>query len=213
LQFRGLYATISNTFMEDIVARRTMTRERLERMQDLNYKELLQLVELIKSSTQFSEFRFRSGDIEIELRRGPHRSDSSPPPDATEIAETGRGTSGDASGQGKVVPGDAQKRITARVDATPPPAAAAVKDEPPSAGATVIKSPMVGVFYRAAEPGAKPFVEVGTTVDVDTTVCIIEVMKLMNSIPAGCRGTVRRILVSDGEAVEFGQSLLVIEPN
>src|SRR5690606_40517544 len=66
-------------------------------------------------------------------------------------------------------------------------------------GATVIKSPMVGTFYRAPEPGAKPFVEVGAAVSPDTTVCIIEVMKLMNSIPAQCRGTVAEILVGDGD--------------
>lgn len=79
-------------------------------------------------------------------------------------------------------------------------------------GAVVVRSPMVGTFYRAPEPGAKPFVEVGAAVVPDTTVCIIEVMKLMNSIPAQCHGTVTGILVADGEAVEYGQPLIAINP-
>jgi acetyl-CoA carboxylase biotin carboxyl carrier protein len=69
---------------------------------------------------------------------------------------------------------------------------------------------MVGTFYRAPEPGAHPFVEVGQRVEADTVVCIIEVMKLMNSIPAGCAGVVTHILVEDAQPVEYGQVLVVI---
>jgi acetyl-CoA carboxylase biotin carboxyl carrier protein len=71
---------------------------------------------------------------------------------------------------------------------------------------------MVGTFYRAPQPGAPPFVEPGQSVDRDTVVCIIEVMKLMNSIPANARGTVTRILVDDAAAVEAGQPLIVLAP-
>ena len=71
---------------------------------------------------------------------------------------------------------------------------------------------MVGTVYRSPLPGAPPFVEVGQAVDADTTVCIIEVMKLMNSIPAGARGVVTQILMSDAEMVEYGQVLVVVEP-
>ena len=71
---------------------------------------------------------------------------------------------------------------------------------------------MVGTFYLSPEPGAPPFVAPGTRVEADTTVCIIEVMKLMNSIPAGCAGMVRRVLVNDAEPVEYGQPLIAIEP-
>ena len=70
---------------------------------------------------------------------------------------------------------------------------------------------MVGTFYRAPEPGAPPFVDTGHSVSADTIVCIIEVMKLMNSIPAGGSGVVTQILVGDGEPVEYGQVLMVIE--
>ena len=79
--------------------------------------------------------------------------------------------------------------------------------------AVLIKSPMVGTFYRAPEPGAPPFVDIGQQVDVETTVCIIEVMKLMNSIPAGARGVVTQILAADGDPVEYGQILMVIDPH
>src|SRR5262249_50221339 len=75
-----------------------------------------------------------------------------------------------------------------------------------------ITSPMVGTFYRAPEPGAPPFVDIGQEVEVESIVCIIEVMKLMHSIPAGCKGVVTHIGPQDGEPVQFGQVLLVIEP-
>ena len=71
---------------------------------------------------------------------------------------------------------------------------------------------MVGTFYRAPAPGAPPFVEVGAKVEPDDVVCIIEVMKLMNSIRAGRRGRVVEILAENAELVEYGQPLIVIEP-
>jgi acetyl-CoA carboxylase biotin carboxyl carrier protein len=79
-------------------------------------------------------------------------------------------------------------------------------------GSIVIRAPMIGTFYRAPEPAARPFVEIGQSVDVDTIVCIIEVMKLMNSISAETRGTVVQILVADGAPVETGQPLIVLRP-
>jgi acetyl-CoA carboxylase biotin carboxyl carrier protein len=71
---------------------------------------------------------------------------------------------------------------------------------------------MVGTFYRAPEPGAKPFVEVGTRVKADSIVCIIEVMKLMNSIAAGVDGVVTHVLVENAALVEPGQPLVAIRP-
>jgi len=76
----------------------------------------------------------------------------------------------------------------------------------PADGLT-ITSPMLGTFYRAESPGAHPFVEVGATVTPDTTVCIIEVMKMMNSVPAGISGTVAEILTENAALVEYGQPL------
>ncbi|MCX7766092.1 MAG: acetyl-CoA carboxylase biotin carboxyl carrier protein [Candidatus Sumerlaeia bacterium] len=76
----------------------------------------------------------------------------------------------------------------------------------------VIKAPMVGTFYRAPSPDAPPYVEVGDPVKEDTVLCIIEAMKLMNEIKADCRGKVVKILVENGQPVEYGQPIFVIEP-
>ena len=95
---------------------------------------------------------------------------------------------------------------TAPVAAAPVPAA--VVEEP--AGHTV-KSPMVGTFYRSSSPGAKAFVEVGDAVKEGDTICIVEAMKILNEIEADKSGTVTRILGENGQAVEYGQPLFVIE--
>ena len=75
----------------------------------------------------------------------------------------------------------------------------------------IVKSPMVGTFYRSASPGAKMFVEVGDTVKQGETVCIIEAMKILNEIEADKSGVVTQILCENGQAVEYGQPLFVIE--
>jgi acetyl-CoA carboxylase biotin carboxyl carrier protein len=88
--------------------------------------------------------------------------------------------------------------------AAPPPAVEA----PPG---HIVKSPMVGTFYRSASPGAKAFVEIGAQVKEGDTVCIIEAMKILNEIEADKAGTVTRILCENGQAVEYGQPLFAIE--
>ena len=93
--------------------------------------------------------------------------------------------------------------------AAPAPEAAADDDE---AGET-IDSPMVGTFYTASSPEAKAFASVGDKVDADTVVCIIEAMKVFNEIKAETSGTIVKILVENGQAVEFGQPLYVIKPD
>ena len=91
-------------------------------------------------------------------------------------------------------------------------AAAAMAAETPVAPPDkVIKSPMVGTFYRAASPGAKPFIDVGDTVKLGQPVCIIEAMKIMNEIESDCEGRVTRLLCENGQAVEFGQPLFIVE--
>jgi acetyl-CoA carboxylase biotin carboxyl carrier protein len=149
---------------------------------DLTYEDIVQIVDLIKSASHFSEFRLKVGDIEVSLRRA-DRTLSAP----------------------------------AAVQRNPEPAATAdpVRQAPSrsfSDAAHLVRSPMVGTFYRAPVPGEPPFVEVGQLVEPDSIVCIIEVMKLMNSIEAGTRGVVREILVSNGAGVEYGEVLMVIEP-
>ena len=156
----------------------------------LTYDDLLQIVELIKSAEAFSEFHLKIGDIELDLRK---------------------------AGSGAAVA--ASVPASAAAADTPVPAAAPRMQAPVGApgpeipaGAVVIASPMVGTFYRSPEPGARPFVEVGQEVSPDTIVCIIEVMKLFNSIGAGCHGRVTHVLVDDAQPVDMGQALIVIDP-
>ncbi len=91
------------------------------------------------------------------------------------------------------------------------PAAAPVANEDPAQHPGAVTSPMVGTCYMAAEPGAAPFVTVGSAVTEGQTVLIIEAMKTMNHIPATKSGTVKRILVTDGHPVEYGAPLMIIE--
>lgn len=107
--------------------------------------------------------------------------------------------------------------VTAAAVAPQPHGAAAATTLPPAAGSNienhpgVVTSPMVGTAYRAPEPGAPPFVEVGTQVKEGQTLLIVEAMKTMNHIPAPRAGTVKRILVENGQPVEYGEPLMIIE--
>jgi len=152
----------------------------------LTYQDVDRILAWIDAAPGLAEFSLRLGDLDISLSRGAAGSAPAAP-----------------------APGPAVPMAPAPVPGTAAAPDAAAPFQP---GGLAIKSPMVGTFYRAPEPGAPPFVEVGQQVESDTTVCIIEVMKLMNSIPAGAAGVVRQILVPDGGAVEYGQVLLVIEP-
>jgi acetyl-CoA carboxylase biotin carboxyl carrier protein len=96
--------------------------------------------------------------------------------------------------------------VPAAGGAVAPPAEPAA----PAAEGHVLKSPMVGTYYRAPTPGAKPFVEVGQTVNEGDTVCIIEAMKLLNEIEADRSGVIKAILVENGQPVEYGHPLMVI---
>jgi len=98
--------------------------------------------------------------------------------------------------------------VAAAPAAAAPAAAPAAPAEP---AGHAVKSPMVGTFYRSPSPGAKPFVEIGATVAVGETLCIIEAMKLMNEIEADKAGVVKSILVESGQAVEYGQPMFIIE--
>ena len=162
-----------------------------------SYQDLLQIVDLIKTSAQFNEFHLKVGDIELDIRRGDAAARPAPATSAPAPATP--------------LPTSATPAV-----AVPPPATVAEphRSAPLAfpAGSVLVKSPMVGTFYRAPEPGAHPFTEVGARVTAESIVGIVEVMKLMNSIPAGQAGVVTHILVEDGAPVQYGQVLLVIEP-
>jgi acetyl-CoA carboxylase biotin carboxyl carrier protein len=150
--------------------------------------------------TSVQRFAVKAGDYEIEIERGvivqPVAGEA---PAAPEIsgqmahgAVTGLGVAPEARGaSGVFTLGDAAAEADNRVP---------------------VLAPLVGTFYRAAQPGAKPFVEEGDVVDLGQTVCIVEAMKLMNEIGAGEAGKVAAILVEDGEPVEFEQILMYLEP-
>ena len=102
--------------------------------------------------------------------------------------------------------------VMAAVPLAAPVAAPSVAEAAPVVDARhAIKSPMVGTFYRSASPGAKPFVEVGDLVKEGDTICIIEAMKILNEIEADKSGTVSKILCENGQAVEYGQPLFLID--
>ena len=149
---------------------------------ELTYEDLVRIVELIRSTSHFSEFRLKVGDIEVSLRRM-----NGAAPRMQPVAEPETAPAGEQ---------DRPKQI--RTEFAP--------------GTHVLRAPMVGTFYRRPEPTKPPFVEPGQKVEPQTVVCIIEVMKLMNSIEAGVKGVVREVLVDNAAAVDHGQPLMVIEP-
>ena len=112
----------------------------------------------------------------------------------------------------QIAPAPQQVAAAAPVAAAPAaaPAAPAAAEAPAVPEGHVVKSPMVGTFYRSASPGSKPFVDVGQQVNSGDTLCIIEAMKLLNEIDADEAGVIKAILVENGQPVEFGQPLFVI---
>lgn len=125
----------------------------------------------------------------------------------------------EADGKVRIVKADPQAAAPSYVIAPPParpvavdaaPAPAPIAAEVVATGHTV-KSPMVGTFYRSSSPGGKPMVDIGSEVKEGDAVCIIEAMKIMNEIEADKTGTVTKILVENGQPVEFGQALFIIE--
>jgi acetyl-CoA carboxylase biotin carboxyl carrier protein len=110
------------------------------------------------------------------------------------------------------MPAPAAATVAAPAAAAPAPAAAApAPAEAPAETGHVVKSPMVGTFYRASSPGAKAFAEVGDQVKAGQPVCIIEAMKIMNEIESDVDGTITKILVENGQPVEYGQPLFIVE--
>jgi acetyl-CoA carboxylase biotin carboxyl carrier protein len=147
----------------------------------MDLRKLKTLIELVESS----------GIAELEISEGEER---------VRITRTA------ASTQQTYAP--AQPIIAAAAPQAVVPAAEPAK--PAVAEGHVVKSPMVGTFYRSASPGSKAFVDVGQTVNSGETLCIIEAMKLLNEIEADQSGVIKAILVENGQPVEFGQPLFVI---
>ncbi len=147
----------------------------------MDLRKLKTLIELVESS----------GIAELEISEGEER---------VRITRTA------ASAQQVYAPAP-QQPIAAVAQAVAP---AAEPAKPAVAEGHVVKSPMVGTFYRSASPGSKAFVDVGQSVNSGDTLCIIEAMKLLNEIEADQSGVIKAILVENGQAIEFGQPLFVI---
>jgi acetyl-CoA carboxylase biotin carboxyl carrier protein len=165
----------------------------------LTAADVAEIMRLLEQSS-FDELTLEMEGIKLSLRRGAaaERSDgagASAPTSATAASSTLAPTAPSA----------------ARAPAAAAPAAPGVPAQAPIAtdpNVQDVVAPLLGTFYRAPKPGAPPFVEVGATVEADTVVAIIEVMKLMNTVRAGVRGKVVEILPVDGALVEYGETLL-----
>ena len=151
--------------------------------------EIKQLIELIKAN-ELSEFELEHDDVKIRIKSGSSHQVVAVPhvPPAAPVA--------------------APPAVPAAVPASP--AAAPVADE--GSELAIVKSPIVGTFYRAAEPGAKAFASVGDVVRKGQVLCIIEAMKLMNEIDSEYDGEITSVYVENGQAVQYGERLFAIRP-
>ena len=166
-----------------------------------NFNELKSLLDWVNQSGDIEELSIKYGDIELALSKTPGglshlKAAPAPAPAAPEAVPA-------APAAPAVEDAPAPK--------APEPAPAPAASEAPADGVE-ITAPMVGTYYAAPKPGADPFVKVGDEVEVGQVLCIVEVMKLMNNIEAKVAGTVKQILVENEEAVEHGQTIMIIEP-
>ena len=160
----------------------------------MDLKDIKVIVDLMKKNA-VSEFEMEEGDFKIKLKR-----DSGKPRKGETVVVQ--------EAAPMILPAAAAAPVAAPVaTAAPAPAPA------PAAEGPEVKSPMIGTFYRKPSPDADSYVEVGSVVEPDTVVCIIEAMKVMNEIKAEVKGTIAEVLVEEGKPVEYGQALFRIEPN
>jgi acetyl-CoA carboxylase biotin carboxyl carrier protein len=151
----------------------------------VDLKDIKSIVDLMKKNS-ISEFELEKDNFKVRLKRG-------------------------HEGTVQVLPEDYV--LPAPVQHAELPAAAGAAAAPaPAAGGQEIKSPMIGTFYRSPSPESGAYVDIGTEVDPDTVVCIIEAMKVMNEIKAEARGVITQICVDNAKPVEFGQALFKIKP-
>lgn len=155
----------------------------------MDIRKIKKLIELVEESG-IAELEITEGEESVRIHRGP----------------TGVQAPMNYSFAAPAAPQMAPAPAAAATTASEAPAA-----EPAQPDGHVVKSPMVGTFYRASSPTAKPFAEVGQQVKVGDTLCIVEAMKMMNQIESDKAGTVKAILVENGEPVEFDQPLFIIK--
>lgn len=163
----------------------------------MDFKEIKQIVELMNKN-ELSYFHFEKDDFVLKLKKGS---------DMEAVQEVLRSIP--SGGIGSMVSAPSGGEGSTQAVAVPQVAEPA---EPPAEKGEEITSPMVGTFYRSPSPESDPFVKVGQEIDEDTTLCTIEAMKTFNEIKAERRGTILKILVDNGQPVQFGEPLFVIKP-
>lgn len=170
----------------------------------LTHPDVLAILKIIDESP-YDEVRIESGDLKLHVRRRGDGASLEPMAPWSQAAES--------RAQGRTDPRPAAQPHAP--GAAPPPRVdtlrAAAGQPQPAEGLVTVRAPMLGTFYRAPAPGERPFVEVGDKVGADDTVCLVEVMKLFQSVKAGVAGTVVKIAVENGSMVEHGQALILIE--
>ena len=166
-------------------------------------EDIRTIIQLVRDSENVAEFSLKYGDLEISLSRSgpkdPAAAAAPPGPPSEALRRTEPGGTPDPQAPASTPQPTRSSAVQSAASGTEP-----------QQGEIVVKAPMVGTFYRSPKPGEPPFVNVGATVGKDSVLCIIEVMKLMNSIQAGVEGTVTRILVEDAQPVDYGQPLIFI---
>ena len=162
----------------------------------MNQKELKELIEFLIEK-DISEFELERGDVKVRIKRG-----------ADPVAPIITHMAPMASMQSATMPAPPAHSATSAPPAPAPPRAV----EPAEEELHAVKSPIVGTFYEAPGPGALPFVKPGDQVAAGQVLCIIEAMKLMNEIESDASGEVVRVLVNNGQPVEYGQPLFAIRP-
>jgi acetyl-CoA carboxylase biotin carboxyl carrier protein len=186
----------------DLTAEPTRGRRRRTRSiateNSVNMDELRELIQLIREN-DFSEFELEREGFRVRFRRGVEISEGTP-------GGTGPARELQSVSAGNVV--DSNVHVTS---APSHPGAKAQTEASEDQDLYIIPSPIVGTFYRAASPSADAFVKIGSVVEADTVVCIIEAMKLMNEIQAETTGEVAKIYVENGQPVEYGQPLFGIK--
>lgn len=165
----------------------------------MDLRKLKTLIDLV-SESNVHELEITEAEGTVRIVKGPIAAPAAPAPVQTiQIPQQVYATAPAAAPVAA-----APAAVPAAVPAAAPAPVAEVSGTP-------VKSPMVGTFYRSSSPGAKPFVEVGSVVNVGDTLCIIEAMKILNEIEAETAGTVKQVLCDNGQGVEYGQVLFVIE--
>jgi acetyl-CoA carboxylase biotin carboxyl carrier protein len=164
----------------------------------VNLDELRELIQLIREN-DFSEFELEREGFRVRFRRG------------AELSEGTAGTPGASRELQSVSAGNVIDNSVRSTSAPSHPGAKAQTEASEDQDLHIIPSPIVGTFYRAASPTADAFVKIGSEVEADTVVCIIEAMKLMNEIQAETNGEVAKIYVENGQPVEYGQPLFGIK--